>query len=60
MTSMPLLPSTSSSRPSTISWMRRRSRSTVRAVKALLTSVRRRVWCGGSDASIDRGISSVE
>ena len=49
--------STSSSIAVTSSATCGRRRSTVRGVKALLTSLRRRVWSGGSINSIDGGSS---
>src|SRR6266511_3073528 len=51
-------PATRWSRPSTITSTRGRSRSTAAGVNALLTSVRRRVWSGGSTNSIDGAASS--
>ena len=41
-----------SSRPSHTAWMRPRIPSTTRGVKALFTSVRSRVWSGGSRLSM--------
>src|SRR5438034_993645 len=58
MASMPPFSATASSRPSTISWMRPVSSRMRLAVKALLTSVRRRVWSGGSEPSMVRGAPS--